>query len=97
MISFTNIGDKLNRKEIFETFEGDKLFAKVTLKWKKSFSHGVVIPHKLKNCTNCEKKILCDECDKLLNQNKEFSANLNGLKRQPPNELGHMLPKYITT
>ena len=62
-----------------------------------SFSHGVVFPHKMKNCTNCEKDILCDECHKLVNQNEEFSANLNGLKRQPPNELGHMLLKYITT
>ena len=74
-------------------FEGDKLIAKVPLKWKISFSHGVKIPHKMKNCTNCEKDILCDECDKLVDQKKEFSANLNGLRRQPPNELGHMLPK----
>ena len=74
-------------------FEGDKLIAKIPLKWKKSFSHGVVIPHKKKNCIICEKDILCDDSDKLLNQNKEFSANLNGFKRQPPNELGLMLPK----
>ena len=67
------------------------------MKWKNSFSHGVEIPHKMKNCTNCDKDILCDECDKLVNQNKEFSTNLNGLKRQPPNELRHFLPKYITT
>ena len=74
-------------------FEGDKLIAKVPLKWKNSFSHGVEIPHKMKNCTDCEKDILCDEYDKLVDQNKEFSANPNGLRRQPPNELGHMLPK----
>ena len=28
---------------------------------------------------------------------KEFSANLNEKKRQPPNKFGHMLPKYTTT
>ena len=39
----------------------------------------------------------CDNCDKLVSQNKEFSANLNELRRQPPNENGHMLPKYIIT
>ena len=26
---------------------------------------------------------------------KEFEANLNGLKRHPPNEFGHMFPYYI--
>ena len=78
-------------------FEGDKLVAKVPLSWKKSFSMGVVIPHKIRNCNKCDKDSLCDGCDKLVNRNKEFSANLNELKRQPPNEFGLMLPKYITT
>ena len=32
--------------------------------------------------------------DKLVKQKKEFSANLNELKREPPNEFGHMLLKY---
>ena len=64
---------------------------------KKSFSMGVVIPHKLKDCNRCTKDILCDDCDKLVNQKKELSANLNELKRQPANDFGHMLPKYILT
>ena len=51
----------------------------------------------MKNCSDCKKDILCESCDNLVNQKKEFSANLNELKRQPPNELGHILPKYITT
>ena len=54
---------------------------------------GVVIPHKIRICNKCAKDILCDACDKLVNQNKEFSANLNELKRQAPNVFGHMLPK----
>ena len=74
--------------------DGDKLIAKIPLSWKKSFSQGVVIPHKMRNCTNCKENILCDNCDKLVNQNKEFSANLNELKRLPPNDFGYMLPKY---
>ena len=77
--------------------DGHNLIAKVLLRWKKSFSQGVVIPHKMKNCNKCTKGILCDDCDKLVNQNKEISANINELKRKPPNEFGHMLPKYITT
>ena len=77
-------------------FNGDKLVAKIRLSWKKSFSQGVVIPHEMGNCTNCQKDIICDRSDKLVNQRKEFSVNLNELKREPPNQFGHMLPKYIT-
>ena len=51
----------------------------------------------MRNCTECKEDILCDNCDKLVNQNIEFSANLNELKREKPNDLGHMLPKYIIT
>ena len=94
---FTNVSDNSARIEYFKIFEGDKLIAKVPLSWKKSISHGVVFPHKMRNCTDCQKDILCDRCDKLVNQRKEFSANLNELKRQPPNGYGHMIPKYITT
>ena len=78
-------------------FEDDKLNTKVPLSWKKSFSMGVVIAHKIINCNQCTEDILCDGCDIIVSQNKEFFANLNELKRQPPNEYGHMLPKYIFT
>ena len=77
-------------------FDGDKLIAKVPLNWKKSFSMGVVIPHKLRNCNKCAEDLLCDGCDKIVNQNKEISVNLNELKRQAPNDFGYTLPKYIT-
>ena len=94
---FTNVSDNLDRKEYFKMFNGDKLIAKVPLSWKKSFSMGVVKTYKMRNCNKCAKDILCDGCDKLVNQNIDFSANLNELKREPPNEFGHMLPKYIIT
>ena len=94
---FTNVSDNLDRKKYFKIFNGDKLVAKVPSSWKKSFSQGVVIPHRMRNCNKCTKDVLCDDCDKLVNQKKEFSANLNELKRGPPNEIGHMLPKYIIT
>ena len=51
----------------------------------------------MRKCSDCKKNILCDRCDKLVNQRKEVSANPNELKREAPNEFGHMLPKYITT
>ena len=77
---FTNVSDNLDREEYFKMFEGDKLIAKVPLSWKKSFSQGVEFPHKMRNCNKCTKYILCDDCDKLVNQNKEFSANPDELK-----------------
>ena len=67
-------------------YNGDKLIAKVPLSWEKSFSLGVVIPIKLKNCIDCKEDILCDNCDTLVNQRIEFSANLNELKRELPND-----------
>ena len=92
---FKDVSDNLDRKEYFKMADDDILVAKVPLSWKKSFSQGVVIPHKTRNCHYCKKGILCDICDELVNQRKEFSANLNELKRLPPNDFGHMLPKYI--
>ena len=75
--------------------DGDELTAKVPLSWKKSTSQGVVIPHKMGKCGDCKKDILCDKCDKVINQKKNFSANLNERKRDPPNSFGHTLPEYI--
>ena len=77
--------------------DGDNLVVKVPLSWKKSFSQGVVIPHKVTSRSNCKKDILCDDCDELVSQRNEFAANLNELKRESPNNYGHMLPKYIIT
>ena len=51
----------------------------------------------MKNGSDCKINSLCDNCDKLVNQRKEFSASLNELKREPPNKNGYMLPKYIAT
>ena len=64
--------------------DAGKLRAKVPLSWKKSFSQRIIIPHKMKKCTECQKDLLCGGCDKLTYQRKYFSANLNELKRQPP-------------
>ena len=51
----------------------------------------------MRKCIDCKNDILCENCDKLVNQKKEFSANLNEIKREHPNENGHMLPRYIIT
>ena len=94
--SFANVSDNLARKEYFNMAGGGKLVTKVPLSWKKSFSQSVAIPHEMRNCNKCTKDTLCDDCDKLVNQRKQFSANLKEIKSQPPNEFDYMLPKYIT-
>ena len=95
---FSNVSDNLDRKEYFKMADGDNLIAKKPLSRKKCFSQAVIIRHKMRNCSDCKKDILCEICDELVNQKKEFSANLNELKKQPPvDESGYMLPKYITT
>ena len=75
--------------------DGGKLIAKVPLTWKKSISQGVVIPHKMKKCGDCKNNSLCDGSDNLVIQKKEFSANPNEMKRQPPSQYGHMFPKCL--
>ena len=93
---FSDLSNNSDRKEYFKMFDIEKLIAEVPLIWKKSFSQGVIIPQKMRNCNKCTKNLFCDGCDKLVNQNEEISANLNEIKRQPPNEFVLMLPKYIT-
>ena len=56
-----DVKDVLGKKEHFKMADGDKLIAKIPLSWKKSFSQGVIIPHKMRNCDNCTKDILCDD------------------------------------
>ena len=78
---FTNVSDDLDKKEFFKRFDADKVIAKVPLSWKKSFSMGVINPQKMSNCNEFSKYILCDGCDKVVNETKEFSANLNESKK----------------
>ena len=94
---FSNVSDSLDRQEYFKMADGDNLIAKVPLSWKKSFGQGVIIPHKIKNCSECKQDMLCESCDILVNQKKEFSAILNETKRERPTDFGQMLPKYITS
>ena len=62
---------------------------------KKSFDNGITIPAKMRFCNKCNDKKLCDKCNNQINENKEFEANLNLLKRDKPNDCGHMLPYYV--
>ena len=46
-------------------------------------------------CNECNVEKVCNKCNNQINENKEFEASLNELKRHPPNEFGDMLPYYL--
>ena len=39
----------------------------------------------MRQCNECKDGILCTTCTDQINENKEFEANLNLLKRHPTN------------
>ena len=84
----------LDRSQYFNMIEGKKLSALLPKSWKKSFDSGIIIPTKMRFCNECNEEKLCNKCNNEVNENKEFEANLNELKRHAPNEFGHMLPYY---
>ena len=72
--------------------EGKKLSAMLPRSWKNSIKSGVIIPKKMRFCNECKDVVLCTTCNNQFNEHKEFEANLNELKRHPPNEFGFMFP-----
>ena len=85
----------LDRSQCFKMIEGEKISAMLPRSWKKSFNSGVIIPKKMRYRNECKDGILCTTCNNQINENQEFEANLNELKRHPPNEFGYMLPYYV--
>ena len=84
----------LDRSQYIKMKEGEKISAMLPRSWKKSFDNGIIIPKKMRFCNNCNDIKMCDKCNNQINENKEFEANLNELKRHPSNKHGHMLPYY---
>ena len=74
--------------------EEEKISARLPRSWKKSFDSRIIIPTKMRFCNECIDNKMCVKCKNHINENKEFEANLNLLKRNAPNEFGHMLPYY---
>ena len=96
-MSFKGFNDSkrlLDRSHNFDMLKGEKISAMLPRSWKKSINNVIVIPEKMKRCDERNDKILCMTCNNDVNENKEFEANLNLLKRKAPNLFGHMLP-YI--
>ena len=84
----------LDRSQYFDMLDGKKITAMLPRSWKKSFNNGVILPTKMRQCDECKDEILCATCNNRNNENKEFEANLNLLKREAPNNSGYMLPYY---
>ena len=85
----------LDRSQYFNMLKGKNITAILPRSWKKSFENGVIIPTKMRQCNVCKDGIICSTCNNQINENKEFEANLNLLKRKAPNEFGYMLPYYL--
>ena len=85
----------LDRSQYFKMIEGKEVSALLPKSWKKSFDSGISIPTKMRFCNECDDKKVCNKCNNQVNENKEFEANLNELKRNHPNEFGHMLPCFV--
>ena len=45
-------------------------------------------------CNECKDGMPCTTCNNQVEENKEFEANINLIKRQVPNEYRHMLLYY---
>ena len=84
----------LDRSQYFKMIDGKKISALLPKSWKNSFDSGIIIPTKMRFCNEYKDVILCITCNTQINENKEFEANLNLLKRKAPNEFGYMLPNY---
>ena len=82
----------LDRSQYFDMLDGKKISAMLPISWKKPFNNGIVIPTKMRHCNACKYGILCVTCNNQINENTEFEANLILLKREKPNDCGHMLP-----
>ena len=75
--------------------ERKKVSALLPKSWRKSFDSGIIIPTKMRFCNECNDKKMRNKCNNQIDENKEFEAILNELKRHPPNGFGHMLPYYM--
>ena len=74
--------------------EGNESSGLLHKNWKEFFDSGKIIPTKMRFCNECNVKKVCNKCDNQINGNKEFEANLNFLKRQPPKKFGSKLPYF---
>ena len=71
--------------------DGKKIGVMLPISWKKSLNNGINIRVEKRRCGDCKGEILCLTCNNPVNENEEFEANLNLLKRYARNQFGHMV------
>ena len=74
--------------------EGKKITAMLPNSWKTTFNNGVLIPTKLRFCTEFNDKKMCNNCNNQSIETKEFEANLKKLKRHASYDFGYMFSYY---
>ena len=97
LLTFKGFNDSkrlLDRSLYFNMLEGKKISAMLPRSWPKSFNNGSLILTKLRRFNDWKDRIQCTTCNNQIDENKEFEANVNELKRHPHNEFGHKLPYY---
>ena len=96
-MTFKGFNDSKRLPDWFQNFdmlEGNKITAMLPKSWKKSFTNGIIRAVKTRRCDESQNGIICTTCNNQVNENKEFEANLNLLKRKAPNEFGQVLPYF---
>ena len=82
----------VDRSQNFDMLQCKTITTILPRTWKKSFINGVITPVKVRRCNECNGKIKRMTCNNQVNENKEFEATLNLLKRYAPYQFRHMLP-----
>ena len=94
-ITFKGFNDSkrlLDRSQYFNMLKGKKNNSYTTKILEKIIRKCSYNSKKMRRCNTCKDGILCITCNNQINENKEFEANLNLLKRD---RFGHMLPYYV--
>ena len=84
---FNDSKRRLDRSQYFKMIEGKKICALFAKSREKPFNSGKIIPTKMRFCNGCNDKRMCYKCNNRVNENKEFEANSNLLKRQTSTNL----------
>ena len=55
------------------------------------------MPTRMEKCEECVESVdtICDVRRSKIKKTRKFNANLQEMKREAPNESGHMLPYYL--
>ena len=79
---FNDSKQLLDRSQFFDMLEGNKISAMLPRAWKNSFNNGIIIPTKMRRCSECTSGMFCTLCKNQVNESKEVEVNLNFFKKR---------------